>query len=199
MIVVFDLGGVLADGDECFRRLSSRLGIDTDVLKPAWWAHRAPYDAGCSDLDFWGPVGADLGFEVDEALAVELGRLDADGWAVIRDDARQVLADLDAAGVPTAVLSNAPIEMYEALDRSDWRDLVGPLFVSGVLGVVKPDPTLYEHVQTTLDLPADQIWFIDDRQPNVDAALAQGWHAHLWTSDADTRSWLEREGFLRAS
>ena len=48
-----------------------------------------------------------------------------------------------------------------------------------------------------LELEPGEIAFIDDKQANVDGALAVGWHAHLWVSDADTRAWLETLGVLR--
>ena len=47
-----------------------------------------------------------------------------------------------------------------------------------------------------LDAAPGSLWFIDDRQVNVDAAASRGWHAHLWVDDQDTRNWLVEAGFL---
>ncbi|CAI9402620.1 HAD family hydrolase [Aestuariimicrobium sp. T2.26MG-19.2B] len=198
-MIVFDLGGVLAEPDHKELDTAQLLGVEVEALIGPYWAHRQAYDEGSGNLEYWTRVGAALGVEVSPELADRLGTADSDAWARIRPSARQILADLHAAGVPTAILSNAPVDMYEAIDRAEWRDLVGPLFVSGVLGVAKPELEIFAHVARTLDLDPGDLWFIDDKLLNVHGAIASGWHAHHWTSDDDTRAWLEAIGALPRS
>ncbi|MGJ6980568.1 HAD-IA family hydrolase [Aestuariimicrobium soli] len=195
-MIVFDLGGVLADHDGKEGATAALLGVEVAQLAEPYWRHRQLYDEGAGNLDYWGRIGADLGIDVTPELADRLGVADSDGWAAIRPTARQVLADLYGAGVPTAILSNAPVDMYEAIDHAEWRALVGPVFVSGVLGVAKPDLEIYRHVAETLDLEPGRLSFIDDKLINVHGAIASGWRAHQWVSDADTRTWLETIGAL---
>lgn len=195
-MIVFDLGGVLADHHDKESATAAVLGVSVSDLEGPYWAHRQAYDEGCGNLDYWGRIGADLGLEISESLADTLGVTDSDAWAGIRPTARAILADLHEAGVPTAILSNAPVDMYEAIDRGPWRDLVGPLFVSGVLGVAKPDLEIYRHVSQTLGLDGSDLWFIDDKLINVHGAIASGWNAHHWKSDEDTRAWLQTIGVL---
>lgn len=195
-MIVFDLGGVLADHDGKEGATAALLGVGVDDLQGPYWRHRQIYDEGAPNLDYWGRIGADLGIEISPDLADRLGTADSDAWADIRPAARQILADLYAAGVPTAILSNAPVDMYEAIDRSEWRSLVGPVFVSGVLEVAKPDLEIYRHVERTLDLEPARLSFIDDKLINVHGAIASGWQAHHWVSDDDTRAWLENTGVL---
>ncbi len=194
--IVFDLGGVLSTPEGKVAGMAELMGVDATLLDAAYWAPRAEYDAGCSNLAYWSAVGEQVGMSVDEELADRLSHADAEGWARIRPEAVQILADLAEAGVKTAILSNAPTDMYEAIDAAAWRQHVGPLFVSGVLEAVKPDAEIYDHVAQTLAVDPAELYFIDDSPANVAGAQAQGWHAHLWRDDADTRAWLVELGVL---
>jgi HAD superfamily hydrolase (TIGR01509 family) len=64
------------------------------------------------------------------------------------------------------------------------------VFVSSDLGVRKPMPAFYQRVQDALGLEPSEIFFWDDSVANVQAALAVGWQAKVFTPLAfDT--WLK--------
>ncbi len=92
--------------------------------------------------------------------------------------------------VQTALLSNAPIVLGKAIRRTAWAAAFDFIFISAELGVTKPDPVVYDMVTAELGADPGEIAFIDDREPNVDAAAAAGWNAHLWVDDADSLAWL---------
>ena len=98
---------------------------------------------------------------------------------------------IDSTLARTSVTQNA---MQRMADIAPWRPDVDHLFVSASLGLLKPDPAIFELVAERLGLDAADIAFIDDRAGNVEAAAALGWRTHLWHDDADTREWLERLG-----
>ena len=52
------------------------------------------------------------------------------------------------------------------------------------LGATKPNAEFYAAIEARTGFAPDALFFVDDRQPNVDAALARGWQAALWTGDA---------------
>jgi len=193
-VIVFDLGAVLSDHDGKVEALAEEWGVEAAALEGPYWAHRLPYDRGVTNLEYFSAVASDLGVEVDETLANHLGRVDAENWATIRPTAQAILADLHTLGHRTAILSNAAADMAEAIERSSWRALVGEVFVSGRLGVVKPEPEIYRLVAERLGVNPAQIVFIDDRADNVEAAREAGWTAHLWTDDAATRRIVTRVG-----
>jgi HAD superfamily hydrolase (TIGR01509 family) len=94
-------------------------------------------------------------------------------WALLRS--------LRKAGVPVFALSNFGIDSlalaertYPVLREFDHR------FISGHLGVVKPDARIYEIVEGQSGLSGDQLFFIDDRPENIAAAEARGWQGHLF-------------------
>ena len=57
---------------------------------------------------------------------------------------------------------------------STFLQLFDQRFYSHELGLMKPDAKTYQYVIKTLDVPAEQILFIDDSKANVDAATREG-------------------------
>lgn len=51
-------------------------------------------------------------------------------------------------------------------------------------GLMKPASSIYRHAQEKFGLRADQIFFIDDLAPNVEAARASGWRTHHYHEDS---------------
>jgi HAD superfamily hydrolase (TIGR01509 family) len=51
-------------------------------------------------------------------------------------------------------------------------------YFSDEIGLVKPEPAIFEFVISDLNVRADRIVFFDDTAINVEAARAAGMHAH---------------------
>jgi FMN phosphatase YigB (HAD superfamily) len=51
-------------------------------------------------------------------------------------------------------------------------------------GLMKPASSIYVHTLEKFGLRAEQVFFIDDLAPNVEAARASGWHTHHYREDA---------------
>lgn len=198
--VVFDLGMVLASPVGLYERVAELLHTTPAAVQAGMWGpHRVSYDEGGSDRDYWSatlPHIVDVPVDDFEALLPALVAADVEGWRHIRPEARSIVADLVDAGVPRNVLSNAPNCLADAAPAFDWFSLIDRFFFSAQLGMVKPNPEIYASVEDALGVPASELLFIDDKQPNVQAARARGWTAHLWVDDADTRRWLVTEGVL---
>ena len=82
-----------------------------------------------------------------------------------------VVRTVRAAGVRTGLLSNSWGLDYE---RDGWHALFDAVVISGEVGLRKPDPAIYALASERLGLPPEQIVFIDDLRPNVQAAAAAG-------------------------
>jgi putative hydrolase of the HAD superfamily len=80
-------------------------------------------------------------------------------------------------------LSNMPVPLARTLehlhDFLDWFD--GGVF-SGDVGQIKPEPGIYQLLQSRYQLEPARTVFVDDLQANVEAARAHGWHAVQFTS-----------------
>lgn len=88
---------------------------------------------------------------------------------------------LRARGVPVFSLTNFGRDSFrQALPRLPFLAEFDRQYVSGVLGVMKPDPRIYAHVEADCGLAPDRLLFTDDRADNIAAAAARGWGTHLF-------------------
>ena len=108
-----------------------------------------------------------------------------------------LLRTLKAKGVKVVALTNfgwntleLAMATYPVLTEFD------DMFVSGRLGVIKPDPAIYEHVERGTGLSGDRLVFADDSLANVEAARARGWIAHHFKEPKGWADVLVAEGFL---
>lgn len=192
--LVFDYGGVISRHTEALPELAGRLGVGVAEFEPAYWASRDLYDRGCTDLEYWRAVGAELAVPVDEATSADLTEIDVAGWLHTDPDTVALLAELAAAGGRLALLSNAPVSFGRVASRQPWTEHFRHLVFSGDLRLAKPDPAIWAALLGELGTSAANCLFVDDRQPNVDGARRAGMHAELWSSAARLRP--ELLGFI---
>ena len=83
----------------------------------------------------------------------------------------EIVRTVRAAGLRTGLLSNSWGLEYQ---RDGWDTLFDAVVISGEVGLRKPDPAIYALAAQRLDLPPEQIVFVDDLRPNVHAAAAAG-------------------------
>ena len=198
--VVFDYGGVLTTpiGE------SIAAWLETDGIRP---------DSFSATLKQWLGRHAEDGtpihrLETGELSAQEFGALLAaqltthDGTPVDPDGVLQrlfagmgpdeqmyeLIADLRAAGIRTALLSNS---WGNAYPRERLAALMDVTVISGEVGLRKPSPEIYRMVLERLDItdPAAAV-FIDDARPNIEGAEAVGMRGLLHTDAASTRTAL---------
>ncbi|PWJ47196.1 putative hydrolase of the HAD superfamily [Quadrisphaera granulorum] len=197
--VVFDIGGVLSAPEGAVPAVAAALYLPVSTVEAAYWAPRDAYDAGGSLAEYWDAVGARVGLDLADRAA-ELDALDARRWAAIAPQSEALLAEVVTAvrerGSKLAVLSNAPASLAAVVRAAAWSQPFDVLVFSAAAGVAKPDPAIYELVERSLDLPGEQLVFLDDRPVNVEAARARGWRAHLWRNADDARERLVDEGVL---
>lgn len=194
--VVFDLGGVLLDWDP--RHLYRRLFADRNEMEdflarictPDW--HRA-HDLGedviqsCRRLARQHPGHRDMIMAwVDPGDEMAAGQIDG---------AVDVLADLKARGVRCLVLSNMePATFAARLDRFPFMNWFDGYVISGLEGVAKPDPRIFQLLLRRYRLAPEATVFIDDSPANVRAARGQGMAAVRYTSASELRSQLRSLG-----
>lgn len=104
---------------------------------------------------------------------------------------------LRARGVPVFALTNfGKYSFEEALPRMDFLTDFDRLYVSGRMGVIKPDPRIYEMVEADCGLPPESLLFTDDRADNITAAARRGWRTHQFESWQGWAARLVAEGLL---
>ncbi len=181
-VVVFDAMGVLyACADDV-----------ADLLVPYLRSHGCVLDRpGIAELykecslgklssaDFWATAGAPGASDEEYCQSHRL----TEGVVAL-------LAELETTGVRLACLSNDVSEWSKLLrDRFGLGEYLTDWFVSGDIGVRKPDPEAFATLRRRLDVVPDRVLLIDDREENVTAARDAGFQAlrfgapHLSTMD----------------
>lgn len=106
-----------------------------------------------------------------------------------------LLRRLRAVGMPVFALSNFGKETFEiACQTHDFLTEFDREFISGHLGVLKPEPEIYAIVERDTGIPPSGLFFIDDRQDNIEAAIARGWNGHVFQTPDALLLDLQRHG-----
>ncbi len=109
----------------------------------------------------------------------------------------RLLRALRAKGVPVFALTNFGKQtfdiaepVYPFLGDFDRR------YVSGHMGVIKPDATIYQMVEDDCGLAPGSLLFADDRIDNITAAQDRGWKTHLFEGPQGWADCLVAHGVL---
>ena len=106
------------------------------------------------------------------------------------DHSVRLLRALRVADVPVFALTNFGIQTFEVaepvypfLREFDRR------YISGHMGVIKPEAQIYRMVEEECGLDPATLLFTDDRVDNINAAMARGWQTHLFEG---AKGWADR-------
>ncbi|GAA3880875.1 HAD family phosphatase [Saccharothrix violaceirubra] len=188
--VVFDYGQVVSRPHVDLPGLAAAMGVPLEDFLASYWAHRDAYDRGDSDLVYWRAVGGGVGVDVSEEFARRLADQDTAGWLHPDPDAVALIAELDAAGVPLALLSNASHTFGRAAEKQPWTRHFRHLMFSADLGTAKPDPEIWTALADRIGARPRDCVFFDDRVENVDGALRAGLTGLLWQGTLTARTAL---------
>jgi 2-haloacid dehalogenase len=198
LIVVFDIGNVLvrwnprnlfrkAFGDEqrMERFLATALAMEfvahTDIA--------ADFGQAVGERAKAFPEFADELRLFDERWIETLGEPIEENVALLRR--------LKAVGRPVHALSNFAHEKFAlAQERYDFLNEFDTCVVSGHVGVVKPDPRIFDILFGRVGRPANELLFVDDSIANVRASEAAGMAAIHYRPDVDLESELRFRGAL---
>ena len=100
------------------------------------------------------------------------------------------LRALRAKRIPVFALTNFGIESFEYA-QTIYRFLgeFDREYVSGRMKVIKPDPTIYQMLETDCGVAPEGLLFADDKLENIEAAQARGWQTHHFK---DPQGWADR-------
>jgi putative hydrolase of the HAD superfamily len=189
-VIIFDLGGVLMDfrGPE---RLAALLGERCDEeLRRKWsssqW-HQAFGLGRCTSEEF--AEGAVIEWDLDLSPS-EFLREFATWPAGPFEGAVELLQTLHGS-IPMACLTDTcpthwdlHLTKWGLVQYFDWT------FASHELGMVKPNPKLYDHVIKTIGVAPGRLLFLDDNIGNVRAARRSGMQAQQVRGIAEVRAVL---------
>ncbi|MFK4729797.1 HAD family phosphatase [Agromyces mediolanus] len=200
-VLVFDYGEVISREPSAADRaaLVARAGVAPEREADFWreyWAHREALDQGTRSIaEYWAAVAAGSGVALSPIDVHELWAIDHRGWLSVDPGTLAVLHALQAGGTRLALLSNAGADFSGWLRHGSFGALFERVFVSGELGLVKPNADIYEHVIAELGIAPADFLFVDNRAENVEGARAVGGDGHVFTDAVSLERWLrERAG-----
>lgn len=183
-LVVFDLGRVLVKLGNDWPHACELAGVtapaslsDADIQRQIM-ASMVRHETGqLADEDYFAHVGQLTGMTASQVRAIVTAWLVepfADVVAIV-----EALADL--SHVRTACLSNTNALHWQMMhDHPQLRlplDRLDHAFASHIVGVMKPDAAIYQHVEMQTGCEPSAILFFDDHPANIAAAHGRGWQA----------------------
>ncbi|WP_188960666.1 HAD-IA family hydrolase [Deinococcus aquiradiocola] len=143
-----------------------------------WWGLRSEAD----EAAYWERYAQELAARLDlpaERLGLLLQEWPYERYMKAYPAARGVLEALRARGVKVGVLSNTLPSIGVTLDAIGLGDVVDVAIASCSLGVHKPERDAYLRSADLMELPVQEILFVDDKPENVTAAREAGMRAAL--------------------
>jgi epoxide hydrolase-like predicted phosphatase len=177
--VIFDMGGVLVRTEDRTPRtqIAERLGLTYDELSALIFDSQSARQAMKGEI-----TAAEHWEAIQEALCVpqdEFGKVRLDFWGgdTLDENLVNYLRDLRPQ-YKTALLSNAWDDLRQMIEE-EWKidDAFDEIIISAEVGLVKPDPRIYQRIIVELDVLPAEVVFVDDFPENVEVARLQGLQA----------------------
>jgi putative hydrolase of the HAD superfamily len=197
--IILDYGLVLVSSPtaEEFGRMAEMFNLSVELFYELWESSRGPYDRGdFSAEEYWLKLAAQTNTTLDTKQIEILREIEVEIWAHPIPGMLDWLGRLYAAGIKTGLLSNMPWDLANyVLANFQWLEKFSFKTLSAEVGMIKPDPAIYEHTLRGLGVPAAESLFIDDREPNIQAARALGMRAIQFRSIEQLKRELEAMDF----
>lgn len=167
--VLFDYYGVISmikvTGDGFVPRMAKAFGVNQDAaqkIREKYW--RELQIGSLSEEAFWENVEKDLG----KTLSAEQRNIwTSDEERAPNEHILDLAEELRDKGYITGIFSNVMPHSLEALRKASVYEGFDPVLLSCEDGMVKPEPDFYQLALQKLDLPAQEVLFIDDQERNL--------------------------------
>ncbi|GAB1432110.1 hypothetical protein MASR2M29_07350 [Spirochaetota bacterium] len=196
-LCIFDMGGVLVKNFDVSQPVLAYLGHpgkDLFHLSPA--VEKAITDHSCgfiSEPEFWKLFEEDTGYTVPNNSSSLFNKffnpvVDTDTLAIIRE--------LKNHSVRVVCGTNVIDAHYEKLIKSGDYSVFNKVYASHFMGLAKPDPAFYKAILKEENCLAEEAFFTDDMQSNIESAKGLGINSHHFVNAEGLRACLIRLGIL---
>jgi epoxide hydrolase-like predicted phosphatase len=192
--LLFDLGGVLLRTEDLRPRTAweRRLGLQPGALERAVFGNPVSMQSSLGRAEseaVWAEAALQLGLSPQDGDRLREDffagdRLDQTLMTFIRSQ-----RPLRKTGLITNIWKDGRRWLQERWHALDAFDVI---IASAEVGLMKPDPGIYQLALERLGIPASEAVFVDDMPANVDAARAVGMHALRFQHTAQTLSELHQ-------
>lgn len=193
--VVFDVDGTLADSERDGHRVAFNAAFAAHGLPYRWdvaeygrllavTGGRRRLAAFLESQGYDAPAAACLAALLHRDKTGRMRALAGGGEICPRPGARELLAELAAAGITLAVATTGTRAWVEPLlSRLFGSDLFAVVVTGSEIPALKPDPAVYREVLGRLGLPAARALAIEDSRNGLRAALGAGLECVVITNE----------------
>ncbi len=186
--IYFDINGCLVRFyHRAFTAIAKDTGLSPDAIETAFWQYNDAICTGKMSIpDFNVAFAKDLG----------LPSMDWQSYYLAAVDPITEMHDLvrwAAGNYRIGLMSNIGTGFINDMKSTGLLpDITYDAIVdSSQVGVIKPDPKIYEVAEAMAGVPAEEILLIDDTRGNLMPAQRVGWHV-MWFNDYDSIESTER-------
>lgn len=201
--VVFDYGGVLAlngltNKDGLMEQIGDVLGISAEEFLGEYYKHNhltnvegLPWIEAC--------LSAVRMFDDSKETEEKIRNIQRDfnNSKRVNDALIEKIIELRSAGLMTAILSNFTSELRGVLREQRIDGHFDEVFVSGEMGVQKPNVAAFEMVCKGLEIESGEMVFIDDSPKSLETAEEFGYTPLLFENNEKLFTDFSELGLIR--
>ncbi|MBI4033794.1 HAD-IA family hydrolase, partial [Candidatus Saccharibacteria bacterium] len=186
--VYLDVNGTIVKfPHRAFAEVGLAANQPTDMVETFFWRHYDPVNTGQTTIEeFNSALGKELGIEEFDWNKYYFGNVEPVPGI-------SELIDWIAANYEIGIFTNS---MPGSIDELRRRGLIPDVKYAAVVdssqvGLVKPDPRIYEKAQELAAVEPSEILLIDDTRPNLVTGDKAGWQG-LWSDEMDPEDTIAR-------
>ncbi len=190
--VFFDIGGVIVrtEYQAPRERLAERLNMTYEDISKIVFESETARKASIGEVsveEHWLAVTRKLRLPASEAKAIHTEFFAGD---VIDRDLLDFIRSLRPR-CKTGVISNAWVNSRDYIVKNQFDNAFDTLILSAEIGMMKPQPEIYQWALKQAQVAANEAAFIDDTLENIEAANALGMHGIVFRDPAQVRENLK--------
>lgn len=194
-LCVFDMGNVLIDESQVWPQVGKRFGLSIHNIRDLGpHATAAILQMVKSDMPeevFWGEVEKDM-----EAPVSWNGVLHESYQCNELPLTRHLVSELISNGHRTVCGTNNIKPFYEKIKAGGFYDVFEKTYSSFLIGIAKPDPAFFRYIAREERVSPEEIFFVDDREENVNSAATLGILAHHFIDGRGLEIELKRQRLI---
>lgn len=194
-VLLFDLGGVLIQLGE-YPFPPHWMGIDQNFRLPDWFKSDVAQQFERGEINashFALAMKEDLNLSVSaEEICLEFLKWPQGPY----DGTYELLKALKEKHRLTVLTNTNELHWPRIVEEFAIPNFCSDIFASHILGMAKPDPSIYEHVLSKLRVPAETVVFFDDNLSNVEAAEKLGLQSYLVKGHQELLQKIQMLGLL---
>lgn len=187
--IVFDFGGVLVTNGnnskgDLMQQIADVMEVTVDEFRSEYFNHNhitnvegKPWIEACLS------AARTFGISKETENRIREIQIAFNNNRQLNQQLIQIIDSLKQTGFTIAILSNYTSELRKDLSTLGVSELFDYVFVSGEMGVQKPDPRVFTTVCEKLSIKPKEMIFIDDTRKSLETADEVGYTPILFESN----------------